>query len=290
MTKMNEQQNNGPLSEVYIVSDLDDTLLNDNHELSTENRKAIEEYIDLGGNFSIATGRHISSVKRLNIPMTKPAILFNGSVIYDYKNDSILWQKPLDDTAITLINDILRVFPGVGLEVATLNGDYLIAHNKSTAQHIEIENLHPHIWNNKPLEDIPDSFQKIIVEWEPDQLAIIYAFLEEKKKSTEFPFNFNFTYPEMIEIIDKNSNKGIALYEFSKLCDTSIDGIIAIGDNQNDFDFVKNAGFGIAVANAHDTIKSCADCICQENNQHIMVSILENLKKDKDFYKTRRTI
>ena len=61
-----------------IYTDLDGTLLNDEKEVSVENRKAIEYFIENAGRFSIATGRAFEAtekyIKGLDIDI--PAIVY----------------------------------------------------------------------------------------------------------------------------------------------------------------------------------------------------------------------
>lgn len=281
------QQYEKPLSEVTIISDLDGTLLTRDHKLSDENRNALNEFIKLGGNFTFATGRFIQSAKLLNIPITMPAILCNGSVIYDFSLNRVLWNKALDDSIISLVRELLDVFPGIGIEVITFAGTYLISYNEAVKIHIDLDGLEPFPWTDKALEDIPESWQKVTVGWDSNKLAKVNAFLEEKKLTLDFPFQFAISHPVLMDINDENSNKGFALDELCKLCSISIDKTMAIGDNQNDLDLIKNAGIGIAVANAQDIVKNNADHICLNNSQHIMVDILNNLKKNKNYYSKR---
>ena len=65
-----------------IFSDLDGTLLNDNKEVSKENKKAIEYFIENGGKFSIATGRAIDSVSKYieSVKTDLPIITYNGGL------------------------------------------------------------------------------------------------------------------------------------------------------------------------------------------------------------------
>ena len=53
----------GKFSDYLLVSDMDATLLDDNHTISEENRQAIDYFIKNGGRFTVATGRmHICRI------------------------------------------------------------------------------------------------------------------------------------------------------------------------------------------------------------------------------------
>ena len=64
---------------------------------------------------------------------------------------------------------------------------------------------------------------------------------------------------EYIDITPKNVNKNTALEILGNHLNIKTDEMLTIGDNLNDFDMVKNAGIGVAVANAYDELKAVAN-------------------------------
>ena len=75
------------LEKTIFISDMDETLFDNEKHISDRNLKAIMEYQKKGGIFTVATGRSIIGFRSyrdiLNIQM--PVILYNGSCIYDYQ-------------------------------------------------------------------------------------------------------------------------------------------------------------------------------------------------------------
>ena len=71
------------MSKVFLITDLDGTLLPDNKVLSEGDIKAIKCFVSDGGRFSIATGRTIQASRRyINaLDVNMPVILYNGSLI-----------------------------------------------------------------------------------------------------------------------------------------------------------------------------------------------------------------
>lgn len=61
------------------------------------NSEAIEYFTRNGGSFTFCTGRTVDYLLRpdLNRLINAPACLFNGSVIYDYRENRLLFQKQL---------------------------------------------------------------------------------------------------------------------------------------------------------------------------------------------------
>ena len=63
---------------------------------------------------------------------------------------------------------------------------------------------------------------------------------------------------EYLDITPKNINKDTALKILRDYLNIENNEIMAIGDNLNDLEMVKNSGLGIAVANAYDELKEVA--------------------------------
>ena len=80
----------GKFSDYLLVSDMDATLLDDNHTISEENRQAIDYFIKNGGRFTVATGRMVEAVRAYmpNLHINAPAVLhMTMKKIVRYLND-----------------------------------------------------------------------------------------------------------------------------------------------------------------------------------------------------------
>ena len=79
---------------VIIMTDLDGTLLDDKKNISPRDMDSINEFCDKGGMFSIATGRGYSMAKPIadKLSLRIPAVIFNGSAVYDFTAEEFLWQ------------------------------------------------------------------------------------------------------------------------------------------------------------------------------------------------------
>lgn len=64
-------------------------------------------------------------------------------------------------------------------------------------------------------------------------------------------------------ILDAHLDKGRALGKLAKLNGFSLANVLAIGDNYNDLDLFREAGYKIAVGNAPEDVKNHADYSCK---------------------------
>jgi hydroxymethylpyrimidine pyrophosphatase-like HAD family hydrolase len=50
---------------------------------------------------------------------------------------------------------------------------------------------------------------------------------------------------------------------------------VAFGDGENDVELIEWAGYGVAVANAHDRVREVADFICPSVDEQGVAQVLE---------------
>lgn len=68
-----------------------------------------------------------------------------------------------------------------------------------------------------------------------------------------------------LHLTDKRVNKGLSLKYLCDKNNINMKNMMAIGDSENDIDFLKVAGFKVAVANADNQLKEKCDYICQKS-------------------------
>lgn len=67
-----------------------------------------------------------------------------------------------------------------------------------------------------------------------------------------------------LHVTDKRVNKGTSLRYLCERNGINMENVMAIGDSQNDEDFLKEAGHKIAVGNAEDKLKQISTYVCQK--------------------------
>ena len=67
------------------------------------------------------------------------------------------------------------------------------------------------------------------------------------------------------EHIDERVNKGTSLRRLCEQNGINMENVMAIGDSENDEDFLKEAGVKIAVGNADDSLKEISTYVCENN-------------------------
>ena len=266
----------GKFDGIIICTDLDDTLLTSDKIVSEENKEAIKYFMDEGGIFTYATGRVLKTSKMIfehTVP-NAPIIACNGVIIYDAVKDKILWSLELDSDYKKIMDAVKDKFPDCGMYAYTLEGEQFISRNSLTDWYINYAGLDGKIVKTS---DINDPAYKVVFfqqEEKMDELCEFVHSLGESKK-----FNFSKSEPVYFEMLPKGAGKGEALLELAKMLGIDKNKTIGTGNYENDISLVRDAGVGVAVANAISSVLDVADYITVDHNNHAIKAIIEAIEK-----------
>lgn len=86
---------------------------------------------------------------------------------------------------------------------------------------------------------------------------------------------------EWIDIMNKNIDKGQAMFQLSNILNISTDQMMAFGDNYNDIEMLAAVKYSYAMENAHDDIKQAANYIAPSNNELGVSQVIQKLLDEK---------
>ncbi len=261
-------------SDVIIMTDLDGTLLDDRKNISDRDMRSINDFCDKGGLFTIATGRGYSMAKPVadKLALRIPAVIFNGSAVYDFSTDSFLWQSEVTYRARSYIKAIIKEFPDVGIEVLQKHTVYVPANNDVERMHMALENVRGVICD---VDEIPDGgWLKVLIAYPEEKMDAMRAFVDENcSEGTNRVLSAPFFY----ELLPTGVSKAYGYKKLLEVTGNTHRFTVAAGDYPNDAEMVRSADLGVAVENAHDEVKRAADIIIGTNNQDPMTRIIEHI-------------
>ena len=265
------------ISDIIVITDLDNTLLTAKGGIPLYNVDMIEKFQRLGGKFTVATGRNVEAVKVLlsQISLNAPAITYNGGVLYDYRHNRILSKKILPESAKEVLKTVMHYFPKVGCEVMADNfRTYLINANDYTYNHLTDEKLSYVVTD---IDSVKNGWIKILFADRQQNLLKMRDFCKTLKCDD---LDFIMTADTYFEIMPKGVSKGAALYDLCKRCGIPKNNTIVVGDYYNDIEILQNAGLSVCVANAPDEIKNICQIVvpsCTDGGVgHLLAQLIEN--------------
>lgn len=245
-----------------ICTDIDGTLVNSKGVISDNNIKAIKEFQERGGLFTVSTGRMPEHVLKFPFVPNAPVISVNGTVIYDFSNRKIMREFPMD-----------------------CSYDDVIAYIDSNYSHCikGCEVYTPGDWerfDGRPVSVITEKFKSSKV------YKLLFLFFDAKDAVTmnrdldekfgdRFAFNRSGSIGLEMHKQDTGKGNGVKLLK-EEMC-PGVHTAVAIGDYENDITMLEFADIGFAVENAPDNVKQVADRIAPSNDNDAISYVINSL-------------
>ena len=283
-----------------VAIDLDGTLLNSFGEVTENTKNVLLEAKEKGIEIVLASGRPISSTKSLavEIGLDNYIISGNGAVVYDIKNEEVVYDKFLSKEQVFNVIDVCEansIFYNIYTEdeviTKSLNYNVLFYH-KENIKKIEEKRTHINVVSNVK-EYIEQSgntkFLKITV---CDESKMIFNGIIRKLKelggldilnvehmsrkkfklgTEEVSIEYHYT-----EITNENVNKWTAIEYLLNKLNIDKNDVVAIGDNINDREMIENSGLGIVMGNSNPIMKEIGNVVVADNNSE---GVLEAFNK-----------
>lgn len=260
-----------------IAFDLDGTVLNSGKEITARTLEAIHKALSAGIHIIPATGRQFYDVPQ-PIKDIAPSFIIanNGAQVYKMPEKSLELSKYYEkNTALSLLHEF-RNFRGMIFGAYDSVG---IFDNKGRGfeEGITARKRSSGLWKNPyPLEDIESLIQEgkrfiklvMIFEDQAERQRAFDAFLPRKDLYVTYFAEDN------IEIMPAGVSKGNALRFAAEKLDIDMKNVMALGDSDNDKEMILEAGLGIAMGNAPETLKAAADEVtlsCDEDGAALAI-------------------
>ncbi|MGG0541944.1 Cof-type HAD-IIB family hydrolase [Priestia aryabhattai] len=223
-----------------IALDMDGTLLNNQQEISEENRAAIAKAQEQGVHVVLSTGRSLLTCREYaqSLQLSSYLITVNGSEIWD-ESGQLVERKLIDASHIEKMWNLTKEHKLNFWAVTT-----------------------DKVWRDEFPEDIASQ------EWLkfgydiPDD-----ALREEVLKQIAGISDFEISNSSLtnLEINALGINKAKGIMTVCERLGISMDEVIAMGDSLNDMAMIEAAGCGIAMGNAQEAVKEAADWVTDTN-------------------------
>ena len=223
-----------------IALDMDGTLLNNQQEISKENREAIAKAQEQGVHVVLSTGRSLLTCREYaqSLQLSSYLITVNGSEIWD-ESGQLVERKLIDASSIEKMWNLTQEHKLNFWAVTT-----------------------DKVWRDEFPEDIASQ------EWLkfgydiPDD-----ALREEVLKQIAGISDFEISNSSLtnLEINALGINKAKGIMTVCERLGITMDEVIAMGDSLNDMAMIEAAGCGIAMGNAQEAVKEAADWVTDTN-------------------------
>lgn len=285
-----------------FVSDMDGTLLNENHVVSDRTAKAVKKLQASGVEFMIATGRGYHSAQVLTTAQAIECrmINLNGASIHDI-DGTLTDSNPLLASSVKEMIEFLD-YNDIDYAVTTLDNYYISDFDSFVERISKFMNLNKDADSNSlsTTEDILDDdvtnaqltahygdIQPIknltLTDENPALKMMVFSHIKDeldafRQQFTPFEdLDLTSSAADNIEITHSNAQKGLAVEAYVKSKGYTMDEVITIGDSLNDRSMLQMAKHSYAMENAPDHIKAMAKNIAPANYNEGVTKVIEQL-------------
>lgn len=256
-----------------IALDLDGTLLDSQKRLSSRNRQALTKCLERGVHIVPATGRTAAGIAGVvkEIPGIRYAITTNGAVVEDIKEGLTLsectlsWELTLK---ILKIVDQYRVMYDPYIERRGITEPRFYDHLSEYGLSQELQDMvritrdvHPNI-----IQYLENSKKPV------EKINLFFPELEERARVREVLEKIDgilvtSSMPMNLEINAPGATKGGGIRRLADYLGLCREQTMAMGDGENDFSMILEAGIGVAMKNGRPDLCKAADYITDTNDE-----------------------
>jgi 5-amino-6-(5-phospho-D-ribitylamino)uracil phosphatase len=277
------------MEKLYILSDLDGTLLRSNSTLSPFSKEVFTKAIGDGHVVSYATARSYTSSQTLvsAIPWQFPIILYNGALIIDPLTQKTVGGAWLSHDITNAVISLGKSFDQVPfLFLLDENQHELVLHEPlRRVGELGFFDSRPNDrrFHEIPLLQINHLDKKVMIVTYIGVYEDLKPFYDTLKLryGTDIYLHFTLdTYLEdqyFLEVSDPLANKGAATLKWAELVGCLPKQVIVFGDNLNDLGMFEAGGKRFAVSNARPELQEKADSLIASNDEDGVAYYIEGL-------------
>ncbi|MEG1726545.1 MAG: Cof-type HAD-IIB family hydrolase [Acidaminococcaceae bacterium] len=257
-----------------IASDMDDTLLNRECQISPRNAQAIRQAVAAGVVFLLATGRMYKSVKPFadSLELDVPLVTYNGALVKGSRSGEVFYEKPLElSTALAA----LAYCKEHQYYVQVYIGDqmFIKEHNDFSAMYTKIAGIEA-VALGEAVYEITTSPYKLLVMTPAATFAAAWSEFAEHFAGS---LDITSSKDNFLELMAPGVNKWQAVQAVARTYGLQDSEIMCIGDSNNDLSMIQNAGLGVAVANAKPAVQAAAKLVTAAHDQDGVALALESI-------------
>ncbi|EGD35391.1 MULTISPECIES: HAD family hydrolase [unclassified Capnocytophaga] len=258
-----------------IVSDMDGTLLNKNHELPKEFMQVFDLLQERKIYFCVASGRQYLSLLYYFEPIKNQIGFISENGAFVQINGKVVYESSIIPYHINQVLALWEKFPQLAIGLCGKEATYLLPTTPYAEEQVNI--YHTKVVNIKDFSQIEDTIFQMTL-FDPIG-AKNHSFPTFSKLSQE-GLKVTLSGVNWIDITNEGVNKGIAVNALQKELTISPEQTMVFGDYMNDLEMLRRATYSYAMKNAEPEVKEVASYVTEEDNDNngVLKTIIEKLK------------
>lgn len=258
-----------------VITDMDGTLLNSKHELSSDFDQIFKKLQSLNIRFVAASGRPFYSITEKLKDYNKDILIAaeNGGLVVD--GDKELYSNGLTIGQLKKIDQTISGIENAHCIYCTKNKAFI----KNTSE--ELVKIFAEFYGQYEIIDTIDAIDAEVLKVATYHQVSAEQYIYPKVRHFEKHFKVKVSANHWVDISDLDTNKGKALDVILEKYAINPENVLAFGDYNNDLEMLEKAGSSVAMANAHPHVLSCAKYQTGTNDEAGVERILLKMIEQK---------
>jgi len=256
-----------------ILSDIDGTILNDDNKVDSNLKSIVHKLREQAIPFVLASARSPEGMreiaKELDV-VDNPIACYNGALVIkdiQSKDYSTILSHELNLNEVKKIISIIhQKFAQVSINLYSGADWYVEKKDQWVQIESDITKLDPIETNlDELVANCKVPIHKLLLIGQSTEISQVLKLLNNNNFDDS---SFYLSKPNYLEITNNKVSKETALRELAKTYDITVEQTMTLGDNFNDIPMLKIAGLGVAMQNAPEEVKNCANEVTETNNRN----------------------
>jgi Cof subfamily protein (haloacid dehalogenase superfamily) len=225
-----------------------------------------------GRHVIVVTGRMFRSVRPylLEAGLHDPVICYQGAVVADPVSGEWLRHEPIP---LALAHEAVALIEAEGYALNCYVDDELYVSTITDANRAYADFQNLPLTEVGPLRDwLAKPPTKLVVVDDP---TVLDRFEERAKEHFGARLYISKSLPYFLEFASPLVTKGAGLEFLAAHLGFTQAETVAFGDGENDVELLEWAGYGVAVANAHERVLAVADYVCPPVTEEGVAQVVE---------------
>lgn len=252
-----------------IVLDVDGTMLNSNRELTKRTVQTLRKVQQMGIRIALASGRPTYGI----LPLAKAIdlgvydgyiISYNGAQVMEAKTGQVIFERRIDPQMVPYLEKKARK---MGLTMAYYDGNEVVSTDITNAHVVDEAEMNGMTLRQDDILSISmDDWPAEIMLVSDDEEALT-SLEQHMQRHLNGVMDTIHSNPYYLEIVGYQVGKSYAMSALVQKMGIQMSEVLAIGDGAADINMIQMAGTGIAMANATEGVRRCADFTTLSNDQ-----------------------
>ena len=252
-----------------IILDVDGTLLNSKRELTKRTVQTLRRVQQMGIRVALASGRPTYGIlpiaRELELGIYEGYIIsYNGAQVMSAKDGQILFERRIDPQTVPYLE---KKAAKMNMTMAYYDGNEVVS--------TDIEN--PHVRDEAEMNGMTlrqeDNISLNMDDWPAEIMLVsddeqaLTSLEQHMQRHLSGVMDTIHSNPYYLEIVGYQVGKSHAMSALIQKMGIQMSEVLAIGDGEADINMLQMAGTGVAMANAKDAVRRCADFTTLSNDE-----------------------